>query len=249
MKKAFVLLLACVAAPGFAAGDTRRFEICATLAQTNPGRAIAVAQAWRVEGGGILARNCLALAQFESGNYNAALESFAAAARDATRAPDTRAEAERIWLNAANAGLMAGRPAAVAVMVDEALSLPPAADIAARLMLLKAEALVDLKQEAAALPVIEAALVQDADVPNGWLLKATLARRLGKLPLAEAAILEAGRRTPGDPAVSYEAGNIAKMAGRTELARAAWTAAAVDSETEAGKAAARALAADAEAKP
>jgi len=202
MKRALVLVLALAATPAFAAGDMRRFEICSQLAQTNPGRAIAVAQAWRVEGGGILARNCLALGQFESGNYNAALESFTAAAREATRAPDTKADAERIWLNAANAGLMANRPAAVAVMVDEALDLPPAPDIAARLMLLKAEALLDLKQADAALPVIEAALVQDPDVPDGWLLKATLARRLGKLEVAEAAILEAGTRAPQSPAVS-----------------------------------------------
>ena len=192
-----------------------------------------------------MARNCLALGQFESGNYNAALESFAAAARDASRAPDTKVEAERIWINAANAGLMANRPAAVAVMVDEALTLPPAADVAAKLMLMKAEALVDLKQEAAALPVIDAALMQDPEVPDGWLLKATLARRLGDLKAAEAAILEAGKRAPQNAAVSYEAGNIASIGGNVDLARAAWTAAAADAETEAGKAAAKALAMDA----
>ena len=213
-----------------ASGDMRRFETCSALAQSNPGRAIAVAQAWRIEGGGILARHCLALAQFEAGDYTAALESFAAAARDAIRAPDTRADAARLWLAGANAGLIAGRPAAVAVMVDEALAMPPEDAVAARLMLLKAEALVDLKREGDAMPVLEAALGRDADVPDGWLLKATLARRLGRLAEAEAAVLEAVTRTPaGAPEmadVQFEAGAIAHAQGKTDLARTAWAAAA-----------------------
>lgn len=242
------LLLALMAAPALAqTGDTRRFEICAGLATRNPGRAIAVAQAWRIEGGGILARHCLAIAQFESGDYTAALESFGAAARDAARAPDTREAAARLWLAGANAGLIARRPAAVAVMVDEALTLSPPAPLAAELMLLKAEALVDLEQEAAALQVIEAALASDSEVANGWLLKATLARRLGRLEEAEAAILEAVKRTaaehPDMPDVQLEAGAIAQAQGKTDLARAAWTAAASgNSELPAVKAAAAALA-------
>ena len=252
MRPAWLLWLAATPAllgtPALAAsGDTRRFELCAGLAEGNPGRAIAVAQAWRIEGGGILARHCLAIAQFQAGDYTNALESFAAAARDAARAPDTRADAARLWLAGANAGLMAGRPAAVAVMVDEALALPPADGLAAELMLLKAEALVDLGRESDALPVIEAALGRDAGVPNGWLLKATLARRLGRLAEAEAAVLEAARRTgtetPEMAEVQFEAGAIAQAQGKPELARAAWGAAANgDPQQPAVKAAAAALA-------
>jgi tetratricopeptide (TPR) repeat protein len=114
-------------------------------------------------------------------------------------------------------------------------------------MLLKAEALVDLEQEAAALPVIEAALASDSEVSNGWLLKATLARRLGRLEEAEAAILEAVKRTQPDSPdmadVQLEAGAIAQAQGQTDLARAAWTAAASGNpELPAVKAAAAALA-------
>ena len=225
----------------------RRFETCSALALRDAGRAIAVAQAWRIEGGGILARHCLAIGQFEAGDYTAALESFAAAARDAMRAPDTREEAAKLWLAGANAGLIAGRPAAVAVMVDEALAMPPVDAVAAQLMLLKAEALVDLKREGDALPVIEAALGRDADVPNGWLLKAALARRLGRLAQAEMAILEAAKRTPVEAPemadVQFEAGAIAQAQGKNDLARAAWAAAANgDPDLPAVKAATAALA-------
>jgi len=62
------LLIVLVAVPAVAApfgSDRGRYAACASLARTNPARAIATAQAWRIEGGGIAARHCLALAQFE----------------------------------------------------------------------------------------------------------------------------------------------------------------------------------------
>jgi tetratricopeptide (TPR) repeat protein len=55
-----------------------------------------------------------------------------------------------------------------------------------------------------------------------WLLSATLARRLNKLPDALAFIQTAAALLPSDPAVALEAGNIAVAAGDDNTARAQW---------------------------
>ncbi len=225
------------------ASDKSRFAACSVQARSNPSRGIAAAQAWRIEGGGVPARHCLALAQFEAGDYPASLASFEAAAKMAASAPDGAEEARALWVAAATAALIANRPEPALGFLDQALAGKPDAG----LLLMRAEALVDLGREADAMPAIEQALALDAAVENGWLLKATLARRLGRLEAAEAAILEAARRLPADSPeqadVQLEAGNIAFASGKTELARAAWTAVASgEPEQPATKAAAAALA-------
>ncbi|WP_439533017.1 hypothetical protein [Polymorphobacter sp.] len=241
-------LLALVAAPALAAPltvDASRFAACSTLAQANPGRAIATAQAWRIEGGGILARHCLALAQFEARDYPAAIASFEGAAKLAEQAPDTKAQALALWIAAANAALLASQPAPVPGFVDAALALAPTPAQAAGLQLLAAEALVDLKRQPAAMAAIDKALALDPAVPDGWLLKATLARRMNNLAAAEAAILEAAKRDTESAEVRYEAGNIAAASGKLDLARAAWTAAiSIDPDGVAGQGAKAALAAN-----
>jgi tetratricopeptide (TPR) repeat protein len=250
----FALPLLALAAPLQAAtpmtGDADRFSACVAVATREPARGIATAQAWRIEGGGILARHCLAIAQFQASDYTAALASFEAAAQSATQSatqsadqdPDARSQARMLWTAMANAALLAGQPARVPAAVDAALALSPPPPEAAQLHLLAAEALVDMKRDADAMAAITKALALDPAVPNGWLLQATLARRMNNLPLAETAILEAGNRDSESPEIRYEAGNIAAARGNLPLARAAWTAAAsIDPESLAGKAAQAAL--------
>lgn len=176
------------------ASDVSRFRACTAVAQADPARGVAAANAWRVEGGG-------------------------------------------------SAALMAARPEAALRFAEAALALSPQAGEAAALELLRAEALVDLDRGREGLAAIEAALAHDMAVPNGWLLKATLARRLGDFDVAERAILEAARRTPvetpeaGD--VQLEAGMIALAQDKRDLARAAWTSAASGDEDWASTKAAR----------
>ena len=89
----------------------------------------------------------------------------------------------------------------------------------------------------------KAQLLSSDDAGNrlGWLLKATLARRMGDLPGAETAILAAAR-LGADADVELEAGNIAAAQGKTDLARQAWeTAVSAAPESDAGKAAKAAL--------
>lgn len=225
------------------ASDVSRFRACTAVAQADPARGVAAANAWRVEGGGSAARHCLALAQFLNGDHESALASFEAAATLAASGQDGEAPARALWTAGANAALMAARPEAALRFAEAALALSPQAGEAAALELLRAEALVDLDRGREGLAAIEAALAHDMAVPNGWLLKATLARRLGDFDVAERAILEAARRTPvetpeaGD--VQLEAGMIALAQDKRDLARAAWTSAASGDEDWASTKAAR----------
>lgn len=246
--RALVLALV-LAGPAVAvplASDVSRFRACSQVARTSPERGIAVANGWRIEGGGSAARHCLALAQFQKGDHDAALTSFEAAATLAGSGSDGRAVALALWTAGANAALIANKAEPALRFVLAALALKPVGLEAATLQLLRGEALVDLKREAEGLVAIDAALALDPAVPNGWLLKATLARRLGDFAAAEAAILEAGARAPAESMdaadVQYEAGVIAWAQGKKDLARAAWTAAASgDPEWAAAKAAGEAL--------
>jgi tetratricopeptide (TPR) repeat protein len=230
------------------AGDRSHFNACQALVRSDPARAVANAQAWRIEGGGVPARLCLALAQFALGDFAAALKSFETAAAASETARDGQAVA--IWAQAAEAALVAERPQTALDYLGHALAgaggstLSPAAQAALRIT--RAEALVDLKRDAEAAADLATATTLDGAVPNGWLLQATLARRMGDLKTAETAIVAAAARTPGDAAVQYEAGNIAAAKGEPALALQAWAAAAAaDPDSIPGKAAAAALAAGA----
>ncbi|GGI82627.1 hypothetical protein GCM10007973_18840 [Polymorphobacter multimanifer] len=228
------------------ASDLSRFRACSQVARTSPERGIAVANGWRIEGGGAAARHCLALAQFQKGDHDAALTSFEAAATLAGSGQDGAETARALWTAGANAALLAEKPEPALRFALAGLELEPAPAEAAALQLLRAEALVDLKRESEGMAALDAALGLDPAVPGGWLLKATLARRLGNFAAAEAAVLEAGRRTaPESEAafdVQFEAGAIAWAQGKKDLARAAWTAAASgDPEWPAVKAAEAAL--------
>ena len=56
----------------------------------------------------------------------------------------------------------------------------------------------------------------------GWLLSATLARRMGDLERARDDIVEAAERDGDNPAVHLEVGNIAAGLGEVVGARGAW---------------------------
>jgi tetratricopeptide (TPR) repeat protein len=228
------------------AGDRGRYAACLALVTAEPARAVATAQAWRIENGGVPARHCLALAQLERRDYAAALASFEGAARASEVAGDGQAVA--LWSQAGSAAMQAGKPEAAVRYLTAAIggaggiSLSPRAEAALRVD--RAQALVELRRDIEAATDLDTATRLAADVEFGWLLKATLARRMGDFRTAEAAILAAAERQPDSADVQFEAGNIAAAQGKMALARAAWTAAAAAGpDTPAGKAASAALAA------
>ncbi len=250
MKPGLLLLLLAASAPALAApvaSDHRRHDICLALVKSDPGRAIETAQAWRIEGGGVPARHCLALAHFAKADYAAALKSFESAATASEAARD--GQAVTLWSQGADAAMLANQPEAAVRFLGRAIAGAGGITLSARaeasLRVSRAEALVDLKRNAEAAADLDTATKSDPEVPYGWLLKATLARRMGDLKTAEAAILMAAQRQPESADVQYEAGNIAAARGNDQLARAAWLAAArADPDSIAGKAANKALMGD-----
>ena len=244
--KITVFALILVAAPAFAApmaGEKSRYEACIAIAQAEPQRGIETAQAWRIEGGGIPARHCLALAQFAAKDYAEALLSYEGAAAASDAAKD--GQAVSLWSQGADAAMLAGKPDGAVRFLDKALAGDVSDKAQASIRVNRAEALVDLKRYPEAAADLDKATKLDPAVRYGWLLQATLARRMADFKTAEAAILKAAELEPDSADVQFEAGNIAAAQGKDALARAAWLAAArADPDSPAGLAANKALQGD-----
>ena len=244
------LMLLAASAGGATEADRGRYAACLALTRSDPARAIETAQAWRVENGGVGALHCLALAQMAQQDYGAALVSYDAAVKASQSVGDGQTVV--LLAQAADAALIANQPDKALGFLDRALngaataagdnpaSISPRVEAALRVT--RAEALVDLKRDKDAAADLTRATTIDPKVADGWLLRATLARRMGDLKLAETSILTAAEQTPDSAEVQYEAGIIAALQGNIDLAKTAWTAAAAtDPDSIAGKAAAKAL--------
>jgi tetratricopeptide (TPR) repeat protein len=235
---AFLLL---ATQPATAAPEAARFEACATLAETDPARALDEASNWRLAGGGVLARQCEGLAYVSQKRWLPAATTFEAAAREAETKSDGRAAI--LWVQAGNAALAGNDPAKAALYFDGALArgqLTGEALGEAHLDRARARAaLGDLKGARADLDLATKHVPAD---PLGWLLSATLARKMNDLPRAQADVAEAAKRSPDDASVAFEAGNIAILSGHEDAARTAWEAAVkLAPESTAGKAATESL--------
>lgn len=243
--KALALLPLLLAAPVLAApSDPTRYAACIELAAKDPARAMQMAYAWRIEGGGVAPRHCLAVAQMHARHHEAALKSYEAAGEASEAARDGQAIA--LWRQAADAALMAEQPAEAVRFLGRALARPGGAELSPRaeadLLTIRAEAQVALKKPELAMADLQRATSLSPDFLTPWLLQATLARRQGDLAAAEAALLKAAALAPDSADVTLEAGNIAAAKGDMALARQAWEAATADApDTPAGQAAAAAL--------
>lgn len=231
--------------PAMAApSDPARYATCMELAPKDPARAMEQAYAWRLDGGGVAARHCLAVAQMHARHHDEALRNYEAAGQASEDAHDGQAVA--LWQQAAEAALIAERPADAVRFLTRALARPGGVELSpratARLRIARAEALVEAGRAAEAMADLDAATTAAPDEGTAWLLKATLARRQKDLDGAEAALLKAAALMPDSPDVALESGNIAAARGKMELAREAWEAAAAEGpDTPAGAAATRAL--------
>jgi tetratricopeptide (TPR) repeat protein len=237
-----ILFLAATVSTAIAPSPTEiRYNSCVELAEKSPVSAIKAANSWLVEGGGVLARECLGLAFATQGRWISAATAFEQAARQAEREGDGRAA--RLWVQAGNAALAGGEAARARGFLDAGLiggQLTGAEKGEAHLD--RGRALVALRQHAAARLDLDAALKLVPADPLAWLLSATLARRMEDLPRAVKDISEASRLSPDDAQVALEAGNIAVLHGAPAAARTAWEAAVKNAPASpAGKAAAAAL--------
>jgi len=237
-----------VTAPAPAPQD--RFDACAALAASDPDKAVEEANQWRVTGGGVPARHCLALAYARQERWAPAAVAFEQAARESEIAKDGRAA--NLWVQSGNARLAAQEFALARNAFDAAIA--SGALLGERLgeaHLDRARARVALNDPAGGRTDLDKATALVPADPLAWLLSATLARRSGDLERAQKDIAEAARLSPDDASVALEAGNIAVLAGSPEAARVAWEGAVSNQpESAAGKAAAAALKAlDADAPP
>lgn len=198
-----------------------KLAACLAAAPAEPADAIATATRWLAQADGIeraQAGHCLGVAQAESGDWEAASASFAAA-RDATPAGNTAYRA-RLGALAGNSALAAGDPVGALALLDAARNdAAGAGALAGEIAADRARALVALDRLAeAALALGEARAANPGD-GYAWLLSATLSRRQGDLASAQAQIEKAAELAPRDPAVGLEAGVIAALGGNEDAAR------------------------------
>lgn len=199
---------------------------CLALIETDAARAHAQAQIRVTEARGserVIAHHCLGLAATQLGLWSDATSAFVAA-REGTPGDEARARA-RFAAMAGNAALAAGDPARALELLQAARSEAAeaaSADLEAVAAIDAARALVALDRPDEALGELDAATALIPEASEGWLLKATLLRRMERLGEAQAAIETAAGLAPLDLAIGLEAGVIAVLGGREEAARASW---------------------------
>ena len=219
-----IALLILATQPTVATPEPTRFEACATLAETDPARALAEAGTWRIAGGGVLARQCEGLAYVTQKRWLPAATAFEAAAREADVKGDGRSAV--LWVQAGNAALAGNDAAKATTYFDGALTRGQlTGDALGEVHLDRARARAALGDMKGARTDLDLATKHVPADPLGWLLSATLARKMNDLPRAQADIVEAAKRSPDDASVALEAGNIAVLSGRDDAARTAWEAA------------------------
>lgn len=237
-----IALLILATQPTVATPEPTRFEACATLAETDPARALAEAGTWRIAGGGVLARQCEGLAYVTQKRWLPAATAFEAAAREADVKGDGRSAV--LWVQAGNAALAGNDAAKATTYFDGALTRGQlTGDALGEVHLDRARARAALGDMKGARTDLDLATKHVPADPLGWLLSATLARKMNDLPRAQADIAEAAKRSPDDASVALEAGNIAVLSGRDDAARTAWEAAiALSPNSPSAKAATESLA-------
>ncbi len=202
------------------------FESCLDQLEADPARANTMAQIRRSETSGadrVLANLCLGMAASELGLWDDARTAFTAA-RGETPADETRARA-RFAALAGNAALASGDAAGALDLLTTAETdarTAKSAPLEAIAATDRARALVALGRGEEGLAALATATTRAPDRAEGWLLTATLLRRLERLAEAQTAIERAATLTPDDPEIGLEAGLIAVLGGRDDAARASW---------------------------
>ena len=199
------------AAPADAAAETR-YRTCVDQVRANAEAAIAAANAWRAQGGGLNARQCLGLALVALERWEPAATAFEQAAREAEAARDPRRA--DFWVQAGNAWVAAGQPQRALTAFDAALLAPSLTDeLRGEVHLDRARAHVAMNNAAGARSEIDRALQLVPADPFAWYLSAALARRDNNLSRAGADVARARELAPDNPDILLLAGTLAGLAG------------------------------------
>jgi Tfp pilus assembly protein PilF len=227
-------------APVLGPADPREaaFNQCLDSAVDDPLTGVDTANKWLSVGGSYFARHCLAFAYSRQKRWLLSSEAFAKAAQEAGQAGDERTA--NLWVQAANAALAGNQPSTALAHLDSAIASNILQGQALGLAHLdRARALVALEQLQAA--QAEFTLVQKyaPDDPLGWLLSATLERRLDNLERAASDINVALSIVPQDADVMLEAGVIAALTGDYDAAKTYWNSITAQTRPSAAKLSAR----------
>jgi len=219
-----------------------RYRACADLVRANPERATEAASAWRVEGGGIYARQCLGLAYVALERWGPAATVYEQAAADAAASNDPRRA--DFLVQAGNAWVAAAEPTRAVLAFDSALGTSNLTDaLRGEVHLDRARAMVALNNQAAARQDIDRAIALVAADPMAWYLSAELARRENNLERASTDIQRALGLAADNPDIALLAGTIAGQRGDMVRAEALYRRVATEApSTDAGRAASASLA-------
>lgn len=194
-----------------------RYRQCTDQVRANAEAAVAAANAWREQGGGIAARQCLGLALAALERWASAATAFEQAAHDAEAANDPRRA--DFWAQAGNAWVAAGEGRKALAALDAALLSPNLTDeLRGEVHIDRARAKVALDDDAGARSELDRALQLVSNDPFAWYLSAALARRAHDLPRATADIGHARQLAPDSPDIVLLAGTIAGLNGNMEEA-------------------------------
>lgn len=217
--------------------ELERYAACADLVQADAERAIETASAWRVDGGGLHARQCLGLAYVALERWAPAATTYEQAAREAEAANDSRRA--DFHVQAGNAWIAAGEPTRAVQSLDAALAAPHLTDeLRGEVHLDRARALVALGNAEGARTDLNEGLRLVPSDPFGWYLSAALARRQGDAARARSDIARALDMAADNPDIALLAGTIAGEAGDMAEAERLYRRVAEGApDTEAGRAA------------
>ena len=194
-------LLVAVQAAGPSAPSVRMtLATCAAQVKSAPDAAIAAANRWTVDGGGIDAKLCLGQAYVARERWPAAAGAFSGAAADAVRARDDRAA--HLHVQAGNSWLAADDAAKAIASFDAALALASMSDaLRGETLIDRARAQVAAGDLAAARRDLDAGVALVPADPFGWYASASLAARAGDLARARADIVKAAGLAPDDAGI------------------------------------------------
>jgi tetratricopeptide (TPR) repeat protein len=203
-----------------------RLDACLMAAASDPAQGEASAGAWLKQAKGsdqAQPHLCLGAAYSAQQRWDDAEQEFLMG-RDIAATSD--------HLLRARLGAMAGNSELAAEAADRALPLLDVAHadalaagnshLAGDIAIDRARALVALKRDGDAVTALSEARSASPNNGLGWLLSATLSRRMGQLVQAQAQIETAAQLLPRDADLGLEAGVIAVLAGRNGAAAKSW---------------------------
>lgn len=198
---------------------------CSQLALDEPQAALERAQSWFGRADGLAkaqAAHCEGLALVNLGELDRAASTFLVA-RNYVPPDDARYRA-RLGAMSGNAVLGTGHAEFALDVLEQAANElgDEASALAGGIARDRARAFVMVGRIEDAQTMLGDARRLDPGNAEGWLLSATLSRRLGQLAEAQQQIEQAALLGPQNPAIGLEAGVIAVLSGRDDAARASW---------------------------